>query len=140
LAGGWRELAGITRQRLTLAFVMRRDVDDERRRRRIVNEAVADPLDAPRRLARLVPAKPAREGGGAKHLACRAVIGMAIVPVRNGNRPRTMSANAIDRRADRLRRPHDATVGPTEVLTPCDAEHARRRVGLDAPLLGRSVG
>ena len=43
-----RELAAIAVERLALALVVRRHVDDERRRRAVVDEVVADPVGPPR--------------------------------------------------------------------------------------------
>src|SRR5216683_6297139 len=58
---GWRELAGIAGQRLPLALVVRGYVHHERRRRRVIDEVITDPLGAPGRLARLVTSKAASE-------------------------------------------------------------------------------
>ena len=82
LVGG-RELAAVAVERLALALVVRRDVDDERRRRAVVDEVVADPVGPPRLRVGLVAAQAALERRDAQHVAGGDVIGMAIVPVRN---------------------------------------------------------
>ena len=123
-----------------LALVVRRDVDHERRVGTVVDEVVADPVGAPRRLFGLVAAQAAGEGGVAEHLARGAVIRMAIVPVRDRDRSRTMPADGRHRRADQLRR--SASMPPSghsQILAPRRAEHARGGVGLDAPLRRRAV-
>ncbi len=136
---GRRKLARIARQRLLLPLVVRRHVDDERRRRGVVDEVVADPVGAPRRVAGLVAPQAAGERRDAEHLARGAVIGMPIVPVRDGNRARTVAAQDVDGRSDQLGRRRDAAVRPPEVLAPGRTEHARRRIGFEAPLLRRPV-
>src|SRR5262245_8850134 len=60
VAGG-RELRAMARERLLLQLVHRADVDDERRRRAVVDEVVADPLGLPRLLAGLDAPEPGAE-------------------------------------------------------------------------------
>src|SRR6185295_17268220 len=89
------ELAAMTVERGALAVVVRRDVDEERRRRGVVDEVVADPVGGPRAGRRLESTQAALERRQPQRLARRDVIGMAVVPVGNGDRARTMAADEI---------------------------------------------
>src|SRR5262249_12281160 len=81
----------------------------------------------------------ALEGGHAKHLARGDVIGMAIVPERNGDRARPMTADQVDGGSDHLGGRSDPAVGPAKILAPARAQHARRGEGLLAPVLDGAV-
>src|SRR5262249_41620060 len=74
-----------------------------------------------------------------QHAAGGDVIGMSVVPVRNGDRARLTAPDQIDGRSDHVRRFGDAAVGPAEVLTPRGAEYACRFERFSAPLLARAV-
>ena len=101
---GGRELAAVTGQRLPLALVVGRHVDDEGRRGAVVDEVVAQPVGPPRRVGRLVAPQAAGEHRRAEHVAAGDVIRMAIVPVRHGDRARARAPDQIDRRPNRRRR------------------------------------
>ena len=108
---GRRKLAAVALERLTLACRMVRHVDDERRRRAVVDEVVADPVRPPRIVVGGKTAQAAAEDRGAQHVARGDVVGMAIVPVRDRDRARPMAADDVDGRPDdraalrRYRRP-----------------------------------
>ena len=59
------------RERVALRLVVLGHVDDERRRRRVVDEVVADPLGPPRHRGRLVAAQAAVEDRLGQHLRSR---------------------------------------------------------------------
>src|SRR6185436_6274100 len=84
------ELRRMAVERGPLAIVELRDVHHERRRRRIVDEVVADPVDLPGLALWLVPPQPRRETGLRQQVARGHVIGMPIHPVRRRDDARTM--------------------------------------------------
>src|SRR6185503_4103993 len=129
----------ITIERLALARVVLRHVDDERRRRAVVDEVVAEPLRPPRLGVGLVASQAAAEYRRPQHLAGGDVIRVAIVPVGDGDAAWTMAADDVDRGADDRGLRLDAAVGPPEVLAPRRAQYARGRGRLGLPLIRRAV-
>src|SRR4051812_15175238 len=124
-----RELAAIALQRRALAIVVRRHVDDERGHDRVVDEVIADPVGAPRILIGFVAAQPARERGHSQDFAGPHVIRMAILPVRDGDRPRPVTPDGVDGRTHQRRRRRDIAVRPAEVFPDRRAEDRRGRGG-----------
>ena len=93
---GRRELRAMTRQGLPLDLVDVADVDDERGRRRVVDEVVADPLGPPRLLGGDDASQAGAEDRLAQQAAGVAVIGMPILPVRDGDGARPVGPDAAD--------------------------------------------
>src|SRR5262249_47411057 len=136
---GRSELTAIAIERVALALIVRGDVDDERRRGAVVDEVVADPVGTPGLGVGGISPQTAPERGDAQHLAGGDVIGMAIVPVRDGDGARAVMADDVHCRSNRRRRRLDAAVGPLQVLAERGAEDPRRGGGLAASHLDRSV-
>ena len=113
-----------------LALVVIGHVDDERRRRAVVDEVVADPVRLPRlALRRIAPQAGVERPLRSSTLARGDVIGMAIGPVRHGDDARPMTPDE----GDRLRRDEPdpcrcARSGQPQVLAPGRAEHADARL------------
>ncbi len=86
---GGRELAAMAGERRALGLVVRRDIDDKRRRGAVVDEVVADPLGPPGLGLGRVAAQSAAEHREVEHPAGGAVVGMSVLPVgqRDGLRP-----------------------------------------------------
>src|SRR5690606_20323894 len=136
--GRGRELRPVGRQCAALGFVMGADIDDERRRRSVVDEVVADPRRTVGLTLGIVAAKSALEHRARQRLAGGEVVRMPVLPVRHGDGPRTMVPNETGRCADVLFGA-DAAVGPAKALAPRGAEHRARRVGFGRALLDRAV-
>src|SRR5690606_38121823 len=97
VAGRRRELRRMTRERAALHVVLRRDVDDERGTRRIVDEVVADAVRPPRLSGiRVPPPQAAVEDGLGHDLACRGVVRMSVGPVRCRAGSRTAGPDQLD--------------------------------------------
>src|SRR5262249_6190698 len=113
---GRRELTAVAVERLTLALIVRGDVDDERRSGAVVDEVVADPVGPPRVGGGDGAAEAARKRGDPQARAGRDVTRMTVVPVWDGDGARTVTADDVHRRSNQWRRRLDAAVGPLQVL------------------------
>jgi hypothetical protein len=86
----------MTGERLSLDLVDVADVDDERRRGRVVDEVVTDPLGPPGLFEGDDTSQPGAEDRLAQQPAGVAVVGMPILPVRDGDGARPMGAHAAN--------------------------------------------
>ena len=98
-------------------------VDDERRRPGVVDEVVADPLRLPRLAIRVISPKLRVEHGVAKQGRGSLVIGMPILPIRDGDRSGTHAANQLDHPPHVVRRRANRAIGQCEILSPRGAQH-----------------
>ena len=132
---------GSTSSASRLRCVVRRHIDDERRRRAVVDEVVADPLGPPRLRVGLVAAETAPECRDPQHAGWRP-------RDRDADRPSTesrcvrgaMAADQVDGRADHLAASPRCRHRATEILAP-RARRARAPPSAASalPLFARAV-
>jgi hypothetical protein len=137
---GRSELGAMTGQRLLLDRVDVGDVEDERRRGGVVDEVVTDPFRPPRILARHHAAQAGAEDRLAQQAAGAAVIGMAVLPVGDGDGARPMRTHAADHGVDLclvVRR--QAAIRQGQVEPQHRAEHGARLGGFGHAVVRRAV-
>ncbi len=134
-----RELARVAIERAALDLVVVRHVNDERRRCRLVDEVVADPLGLPRIALRLIAPQPRIEHGFGQQLARGDMVGMAIGPVGHRHDSRTMTANEGDGLLEVRGILADAAIRYPKIFAPGRAQHLPSRFRFRQPLLGCAV-